>query len=165
MARAEDGRVVVALHIDDALLAWLGPAAEQLTADQLDQVASASRQIDRRFSGDEAETRDAALTALVQDLLGERGDGPNAGPTQVKHLRPGDLIDLRELPLNDPGYVLDEATVGAAEYEYSVVGGEDGPFAVETQSMWVLYTTTDGLFWVEPDWWFVVRGQDPEFVE
>ena len=57
---------------DNELMAWLGPAAEELTAEQIGQVAEASRDIDARYPDpDEQPERDAALSATVQYLLGE----------------------------------------------------------------------------------------------
>lgn len=57
---------------DDALMAWLGPAADELTAEQIEQVAAADRDIMERYPdpGDQAEYQ-AALSAVVQHLLGE----------------------------------------------------------------------------------------------
>lgn len=58
--------------ISDELMAWLGPAAEQLTPEQLEIVAGAARDIQQRYADpDEQPERDAALTATVQYLLGE----------------------------------------------------------------------------------------------
>jgi hypothetical protein len=60
------------MTIDHALLAWLGPAADDLTAEQIEQVADAAREIDERYPDpDEQDQRDAALSAAVQYLLGE----------------------------------------------------------------------------------------------
>ncbi|GAA2644476.1 hypothetical protein GCM10010399_92970 [Dactylosporangium fulvum] len=56
----------------DDLMAWLGPAADELTAEQIDLVAEASREIDERYPDpDEQPERDAAQSATVQYLLGE----------------------------------------------------------------------------------------------
>src|SRR5690349_12190463 len=56
----------------DDLMAWLGPAAEQLTPEQIERVADASRDIDARYPDpDEEAERQAALSATVQYLLGE----------------------------------------------------------------------------------------------
>lgn len=56
----------------DDLMVWLGPAAEQLTAEQLEVVREASADIDRRYPDpDEQPERDAALSATVQYLLGD----------------------------------------------------------------------------------------------
>jgi hypothetical protein len=58
------------MHED--LITWLGPAAEQLTAEQLEIVADAARDINQRYPDpDEQPERDAALSATVQLLLGE----------------------------------------------------------------------------------------------
>ena len=56
----------------DDLKALLGPAADDLTPEQLDVVAEAARDIEQRYADpDEQPERDAALTATVQFLLGE----------------------------------------------------------------------------------------------
>jgi len=58
------------MHED--LTAWLGPAAGQLTAEQLERVADESRRIGERYPDpDEQDLRDAALSAVVQYLLGD----------------------------------------------------------------------------------------------
>ena len=60
------------MSIDDNLMAWLGPAADGLTAEQVEQVAEASRDISQRYPDpDERGEREAALSATVQYLLGE----------------------------------------------------------------------------------------------
>lgn len=54
------------------LMAWLGPAADDLTAEQLDVFREAAADIQRRYPDpDEQPERDAALSATVQLLLGE----------------------------------------------------------------------------------------------
>ena len=56
----------------DDLIAWLGPAAAELTTDQLDLVVAAAADIHRRYpDDDELPEREAALFATVQYLLGE----------------------------------------------------------------------------------------------
>jgi len=56
----------------DDLMAWLGPAANDLTPEQIERVEAESRAIDERYSKpDEHEEREAALSAVVQYLLGE----------------------------------------------------------------------------------------------
>lgn len=56
----------------ESLLAWLGPAADTITPDQLDQLAEAARDIDQRYPDeDEQLERDAALSATLQYLLHE----------------------------------------------------------------------------------------------
>lgn len=51
---------------------WLGPAAATITAEQLDQLAAAVRDIVERYPDvDEQLERDAAMTAALQYLLGE----------------------------------------------------------------------------------------------
>ena len=59
-------------QISDDLMAWLGPAAEDLTAEQIEQVAVAARDIAERYPDpDDSHLRDAALSATVQYLLGD----------------------------------------------------------------------------------------------
>lgn len=56
----------------DALMTWLGPAADELTPEQIERVADEARRIDERYPDpDEQPERDAALSAVVQYLLGE----------------------------------------------------------------------------------------------
>lgn len=56
----------------DDLMAWLGPAADDLTAEQTERVRAEAEQIrDRYPDPDEQPERDAALSAVVQYLLGE----------------------------------------------------------------------------------------------
>jgi hypothetical protein len=56
----------------DDLMEWLGPAADDLTPEQIDRIRAESRQIDERYPDpDEQGERDAALSAVVQHLLGE----------------------------------------------------------------------------------------------
>lgn len=58
--------------MDAELLAWLGPAAKDLTPEQLERVAAESREIDERYPDpDEQDEREAALSAVVQYLLGD----------------------------------------------------------------------------------------------
>lgn len=58
--------------MDNELMAWLGPAAEELTPEQIDRVAVESRDIDERYPDrDDADQREAALSAVVQYLLSE----------------------------------------------------------------------------------------------
>lgn len=57
---------------DHDLMAWLGPAADDLTAEQIERVAAEAREIDERYPDpDQQHERDAALSAVVQHLLGE----------------------------------------------------------------------------------------------
>lgn len=57
--------------IDD-LRPWLGPAYDDLTADQLDRLCAESDRINARYPDpDEADEREVALNAAVQYLLGE----------------------------------------------------------------------------------------------
>lgn len=56
----------------DDLMAWLGPAASELTPEQIEQVADAARDIEQRYPGpDRQDERQAALSATVQYVLGE----------------------------------------------------------------------------------------------
>lgn len=56
----------------DALMVWLGPAAGDLTASQLELVAEADRSIEARYPDpDDQDKREAALSAAVQYLLGD----------------------------------------------------------------------------------------------
>lgn len=56
----------------DDLMAWLGPAAADLTAEQLETLAEEAHRIaDRYPDPDEQAERDAALSAVVQYLLGD----------------------------------------------------------------------------------------------
>ena len=50
-------------------------------------------------------------------------------PVKIRDLRPGDMIDLLQLP---SGYPLDPTTVNLAECEFAVVGSEDGAFTVDS---------------------------------
>lgn len=57
---------------DHGLMAWLGPAVGELTAEQIERIADEARDIDDRYPDpDEQPERDAALSATVQYLLGE----------------------------------------------------------------------------------------------
>lgn len=54
------------------LMAWLGPAAEELTEEQIERVTAEAKSIAARYPDpDEQDERDAALSAVVQYLLGE----------------------------------------------------------------------------------------------
>lgn len=56
----------------DDLMAWLGPAADDLTPEQIERVRTEADAIARRYPDpDEQPERDAALSAVVQYLLGE----------------------------------------------------------------------------------------------
>lgn len=58
--------------LSEDLLAWLGPAAADLTEDQLDTVIRAAGDIQTRYPHpDEADLRETALTATVAFLLGD----------------------------------------------------------------------------------------------
>lgn len=55
-----------------SLMAWLGPATDELTPEQIERVVDASRDIDARYPDtDEEDERQTALSATVQYLLGE----------------------------------------------------------------------------------------------
>lgn len=57
---------------DHELFAWLGPVIDELTNEQIEHVADAARLIQEYYSDpDEQAERDAALSAIVQYLLGE----------------------------------------------------------------------------------------------
>ncbi|MFI2667564.1 hypothetical protein [Micromonospora carbonacea] len=54
------------------LTAWLGPAAADLTPQQIEQVSAEARSIAARYPDpDDQPDRDAALSATVQYLLGD----------------------------------------------------------------------------------------------
>jgi len=53
------------------LEAWLGPALSDLTTEQVDRLLAEAQEIHARYPGDE-ESQDAALSAAVQRLLGDR---------------------------------------------------------------------------------------------
>lgn len=54
------------------LLAWLGPAADQITPRQLSTLIDTARDLDTRYPDpDEADEREAALSAIVQLMLDE----------------------------------------------------------------------------------------------
>ncbi|MEU3452201.1 hypothetical protein ABZ671_00960 [Micromonospora sp. NPDC006766] len=56
----------------DELMAWLGPAADELTAEQIERVAAEVAPIAEMYPHpDQQDQRDAALYAVVQYLLGE----------------------------------------------------------------------------------------------
>lgn len=56
----------------NGLRVWLSPALPELTAEQLDRLADEDERIDARYPDpDEADLREAALSAAVQYLLGE----------------------------------------------------------------------------------------------
>jgi hypothetical protein len=58
--------------MDSDLKAWLGPTVDDLTPEQLEQVAAAARDIAERYpEPDDQDKREAALSATVQYLLGE----------------------------------------------------------------------------------------------
>jgi len=62
--------------MDNDLTAWLGPVADQLTAEQIEHVTAASRLIDEAYPHpDEGPEREAALTAVVQQLVGDTNPG------------------------------------------------------------------------------------------
>src|SRR5690606_42046674 len=57
---------------DHELMAWLGPAADDLTPERIERISAEARRIAERWSDpDEQPERDAALSTVVQYLLGE----------------------------------------------------------------------------------------------
>lgn len=60
------------MQIDHGLLAWLGPAADELTPEQIERVADEAHRIGDRYPHpDDHHRYEAALSATVQYLLGE----------------------------------------------------------------------------------------------
>ncbi len=60
----------------DDLMAWLGPAADEMTPDQLATVREAADLIAARWPDpDEADLREAALSGAVQAVLGDTSPG------------------------------------------------------------------------------------------
>jgi len=58
--------------LSDGLYAWLGPLAESLTDEQAEHITEASRLIDAAYPHEDfAMERQAALTAVVQQLVGD----------------------------------------------------------------------------------------------
>lgn len=58
--------------IPDSLMTWLGPAADDLTAEQIEEVHAASRDLAERYPDeDDHGLYEAALSATVQYLLGD----------------------------------------------------------------------------------------------
>lgn len=54
------------------MMAWLGPAADDLTDEQVERIAEEARHIEYRYPDpDEQVEREAALSAVVQYLLGD----------------------------------------------------------------------------------------------
>jgi hypothetical protein len=54
------------------LLAWLGPAADEMTPEQIERVRESAADLDQRYpDADDQDLREAALTATVQHLLGD----------------------------------------------------------------------------------------------
>ena len=57
---------------DYELTAWLGPAADELNAEQMERLTEQDQRIQEQYPDpDEQPERDAALSAVVQYLLGE----------------------------------------------------------------------------------------------
>src|SRR5690606_15310302 len=68
--RGRGGRVTTMERHE--LEAWLGPALEDLSPEQVDRLHREAEAIDERYPDpDDADDREAALTAAVQYLLGE----------------------------------------------------------------------------------------------
>lgn len=60
------------IHASDDLMAWLGPAADDLTPEQIDRLTEVDRAVRVRYPDpDEQAEREAALSATVQYLLGD----------------------------------------------------------------------------------------------
>ena len=59
------------MSTEHELLAWLGPAADQLTAEQIQRLSREAEAISRRYDPDLHEEREAALSAAVRYLLGD----------------------------------------------------------------------------------------------
>lgn len=60
------------MQTTDDMLAWLGPAADEMTPEQTERFAQAWHNIAERYPDpDDQSERDAALSAAVQYLLGE----------------------------------------------------------------------------------------------
>ncbi len=77
--------------LSDDLRAWLGPAADDLTAEQLERVADLSRRIDAFYPDpDEHREREAALSAVVQHLLGD------TSPSEVRQAHVDAKLRARE---------------------------------------------------------------------
>lgn len=91
------------------LLAWLGPAAGELTPEQTDRLARIADWAADRYPGpDRAEEREAALSAATQYLLGETTTG------QVR----AELAQARRV----------EALAKAAAITVAVIVNEDGAY-------------------------------------
>lgn len=57
---------------DHELIAWLGPAADELTPEQIETVSDIAQLVREQYPDpDEQPERDAALSAAVQHMLGE----------------------------------------------------------------------------------------------
>ena len=64
--------MIVADYDMNALMAWLGPAADVLTDEQIECIVDADRDIEQRYPHpDEEDERQAALSIAVQYVLGE----------------------------------------------------------------------------------------------
>ncbi|WP_143194344.1 hypothetical protein [Micromonospora sp. CB01531] len=60
------------MQITDGMLTWLGPAAGEMTPEQIEMFAEQWQRVDERYPDpDEQPERHAALSAVVQYLLGE----------------------------------------------------------------------------------------------
>ena len=69
------------------LMAWLGPAAAELTPEQIERLSTEADRIDARYPHpDYEEERQAALSAAVQYLLGETTPG-DAGRALIRARR------------------------------------------------------------------------------
>lgn len=60
------------MTLRDTWTPWLGPAADTITEEQLEQLAAASATIDTRWPmPDDADDRELALSAAAQVILGD----------------------------------------------------------------------------------------------
>jgi hypothetical protein len=60
------------MSLRDTWHAWLGPAADTIADDQLDRLDAAASAINERWPGpDDGDTREAALSAAAQVVLGD----------------------------------------------------------------------------------------------
>jgi hypothetical protein len=60
------------MQIPDSLMVWLGPAAEELTAAQIECVVNEDRRLSERYPDpDEQREHEVALSATIQYLLGD----------------------------------------------------------------------------------------------
>lgn len=59
-------------HLTTDWTPWLGPAADEMTGEQREQFEAEARVIEEQYPGvDLSDEREAALSAVVQRLLGD----------------------------------------------------------------------------------------------